>query len=101
LILGSARLEETVKKHTSVAAHAEKERLNDLEVRMKVLEEKVKRERVTLSAAALSFSQVPFFLVKYDSIFSVYPLRSSRVSFWDYLYLANQVSRYDDYGDNC
>jgi hypothetical protein len=37
-------LEETVKKHTSTAAHAEKKKLDDLEVRMKALEEKVKRK---------------------------------------------------------
>jgi hypothetical protein len=43
LIPGSARLEETLKKHISAAAHAEKKRLDDLEVRIKALEEKVKK----------------------------------------------------------
>jgi tetrahydromethanopterin S-methyltransferase subunit G len=37
-------LEETVKKHTSAAVHADKKRLDDLEARMKALEETVKKK---------------------------------------------------------
>jgi hypothetical protein len=37
-------LEEIVKKHTSAAEHADKKRLEDLEARLKALEEKVKKK---------------------------------------------------------
>jgi polyhydroxyalkanoate synthesis regulator phasin len=39
-----AELEENVKKHTSAATHADKKRLDDLEARLKALEEKVKNK---------------------------------------------------------
>jgi polyhydroxyalkanoate synthesis regulator phasin len=37
-------LEATVKKHTSAAEHSEKKRIDDLEARLKTLEEKVKKK---------------------------------------------------------
>jgi polyhydroxyalkanoate synthesis regulator phasin len=37
-------LEETVKKHTSAAVHADKKRLDDLDARLKALEEKAKKK---------------------------------------------------------
>jgi len=37
-------LEATVKKHTSSAEHANKQRLDNLEARLKALEEKVKKK---------------------------------------------------------
>jgi tetrahydromethanopterin S-methyltransferase subunit G len=37
-------LEATVKKHTSSAEHADKKRLEDLDARLKALEEKVKKK---------------------------------------------------------
>ncbi len=37
-------LEATVKKHASVAEHADKKRLDDLDARFKALEEKIKKK---------------------------------------------------------
>jgi transcription elongation GreA/GreB family factor len=37
-------LEANVKKHTSAAEHADKKRLDDLEARIKALEEKAKKK---------------------------------------------------------
>ena len=37
-------LEATVKKHASAAEHADKKRLDDLDARLKALEEKIKKK---------------------------------------------------------
>ncbi len=37
-------LEATVKKHTSAAEHSDKKRIDDLDARLKALEEKVKKK---------------------------------------------------------
>jgi uncharacterized protein Yka (UPF0111/DUF47 family) len=37
-------LEETVKKHASATEHADKKRFDDLEARLKALQEKVKKK---------------------------------------------------------
>lgn len=37
-------LEVTVKKHASAAEHSEKKRIDDLEARLKALEEKIKKK---------------------------------------------------------
>ena len=44
----------TVKKHTSAAEHTDKKRLDDLETRLKALEEKLKRNYKSINTLFIS-----------------------------------------------
>ena len=44
----------TIKKHTSVAEHMDTKRLDDLETRLKALEEKPKRNQESINALFIS-----------------------------------------------